>query len=173
MTLGVVSGIIGTILKMGVDTFFVNKNISKLPFRVTAAGVWVNSKKQASSRNGQILGTIMDLGMGMIGAIGQVSILTKTGRDNLATKSTFFGIAYGSIVTAILSGFNVNKIKPKDATSNLAYVLSHLVYGVGVTYTASLLGDETLWDTPPKNDYLQPTQPTSAQKDLQTLTMAK
>lgn len=79
MTLGIISGLIGTILKIGSDELFVRKNISKRPFRITAAGVWVNKKSEASTPYGQILGTIMDLGMGMVGSIGQVYILSKTG----------------------------------------------------------------------------------------------
>lgn len=73
----------------------------------------------------------------------------------------------------MLSGFNTNKVKPKDAKSNLSYIISHGIYGLGTTYTAALLGDDSLWDTAPVNDYVQPTQPTTAGKNRQTLTVAK
>jgi len=173
VTLGIVSGLIATALKTGSDEFFLRRKISQRSFRVTAAGVWVDTKRQASSPYGQILGTIMDLGLGMVGSIGQVYVLSKTGKNNLFAKGTFFGITYGSIITAMLSGFNTNKVKPKDARSNLSYVISSGVFGLATTYATALLGDDSLWDTPPENNYLQPTLPTTAEKASQNPLAAK
>lgn len=163
VTLGIVSGLIGTILKTASDEAFLRKKISQRSYRETASGVWVSSRREAKSPSGQILGIIMDVGLGMVGAVAQVQILSKTGKDNLTTKGTFFGITFGAIITAMLSGFNLNKVKPKDARSNLSYVVSNAIYGLGTTYSASLLGDESLWDAPPMNDYIKPTTLTTAE----------
>lgn len=173
MTLGIFSGLVGILLKTGSDEIFHRNKISKRSFRETASGVFVSSRRQAKNPSGQILGLLLDLGMGMVGSIGQVYILTKTGKDNLLTKGTFFGMTFGSIITAMLSGFSSNKVKPKDANSNLSYIISHAIYGLGTTYTAALLGDESLWDVPPKNDYVQPTQQTTAERARQNMTIAK
>lgn len=62
-------------LKTGLDELFLRKKISKRSFRVTASGVWVDTKRQASSPYGQILGAIMDLGLGMVGSIGHFGLL--------------------------------------------------------------------------------------------------
>jgi hypothetical protein len=131
----------------------------------------VSKRSEAKNIYGHILGQIMDLGLGMIGSVAQVFILTKTGKDNLATKGIFFGVTFGSIVTAMLSGFNNNKVKPKDARSNLSYLISHCIFGLSTTYAASILGDESLWDIPPENNYLQPTQQTTTEKSKQNLTL--
>lgn len=168
MTLGIVSGLIGTIVKTASDELFLRQKASKRSFRVTAAGVWVDTQREAKTPYGQILGAIMDLGLGMVGAVGQVYILSKTGKNNLFAKGTFFGMVFGSSITAMLSGFNANKVKPKDAKSNLTYILSSGIFGVVTTYAASLLGDDSLWDAPPVNNYLKPTQPTTAEKTGQT-----
>ncbi|UWG97698.1 hypothetical protein LPY66_02365 [Dehalobacter sp. DCM] len=165
ITLGIVSGLLGTVLKTASDEIFLRKKISQRSFRETASGVWVSSRKEAKNPYGQILGQIMDIGLGMLGAIAQVQILSKTGKNNLFAKGAFFGITYGSIVTAMLSGFDTNKVKPKDARSNLSYVISHAIYGLGTTYATSLLGDESLWDAPPMNNYVQPTTKTTTEKE--------
>lgn len=167
ITLGVASGLIGIILKTAMDELFLRKKISKRSFRETASGVWVSSHRQAISLEGQLLGSMLDLGMGMVGAVGQVYILSKTGKDNLFVKGNFFGVAYGSIITALLSALPTNKVKPKDAKSNLSYLASHAIFGIGTTYAASILGDESLWDTPPSNNYSNPTQPTTFEKTNQ------
>jgi len=173
ITLGIVAGLLGTIVKTASDELFLRQKASKRSFRVTAAGVWVNTKRQASTPYGQTLGAIMDLGLGMVGAVGQVYILSKTGKDNLFAKGSLFGMTFGSTITAMLSGFGSNKVKPKDAKSNLTYIFGSGIYGLATTYAAALLGDDSLWDTPPANNYLQPTQPTTAKKTGQTPLAAK
>jgi len=173
MTLGIVSGLIGTIVKATTDELFLRQKASKRSFRVTAAGVWVDSQREASTPYGQALGAIIDLGLGMVGAVGQVYILSKTGKNNLFAKGTLFGMTFGSTITAMLSGFNANKVKPKDAKSNLTYIFSSAIFGLVTTYAASALGDDSLWDAPPANNYLPPTQPTTAEKSDQTPIPAK
>lgn len=168
ITLGIVSGLFGTVLKIASDEIFLRKNISKRSFRETASGVWVSTRRQAKSPYGQILGSFLDLGMGMVGSVGQVYILSKTGKDNLFAKGTFFGIAYGSIITAGLSAFPRNKVKPKDAQSNLSYMISHGLFGLATTYAISALGDKSLWDVPPSNNYIKPTQYTTAETNNET-----
>jgi len=151
-------------VKTASDELFLRQKASKRSFRVTAAGVWVNTKRQASTPYGQTLGAIMDLGLGMVGAVGQVYILSKTGKDNLFAKGSLFGMTFGSTITAMLSGFGSNKVKPKDAKSNLTYIFGSGIFGLVTTYAASLLGDDSLWDAPPANNYLPPTPPTTAEK---------
>lgn len=173
VTLGIVSGLIGTIVKTVSDELFLRKKASQRSFRVTAAGVWVDTKRQASTPYGQTLGAIMDLGLGMVGAVGQVYILSKTGKNNLFAKGSLFGMTFGSSITAMLSGFSANKVKPKDAKSNLTYIFSSGIFGVVTTYAAALLGDDSLWDAPPANDYVKPTLPTTAEKAAQNPIPAK
>lgn len=167
VTLAIVSGLIGTILKTASDEVFLRNKISQRSFRETASGVWVSTRREAKSPYGQILGQIMDLGLGMVGAVAQVQLLSKTGKNNLAAKGTFFGITFGAVITAMLSGFNSNKVKPKDAKSNLSYIISDAIFGLGTTFSMALLGDESLWDAPPANNYVQPTTPTTAEQNQQ------
>ena len=165
MTLGIVSGLVGTILKTVSDEVFLRSKISQRSFRETASGVWVSSRSQAKNPYGQLLGAVMDLGLGMVGSVAQVQILSKTGKNNLLTKGTFFGVTFGATITAMLSGFNTNKVKPKDSKSNLSYIISNAIFGLGTTYSATLLGDKSLWDVPPANNYIQPTNLTTAEKE--------
>ena len=58
-TLRIVAGILGALPKIIIDEIL-RLDISKRSYRQTAAGVWVNSRKEAESWKGSILGTIMD-----------------------------------------------------------------------------------------------------------------
>lgn len=133
-------------------------------YRTTAAGVWVSSRRQAEKWQGQLLGVIMNLGMSMVGGVLGVKLLTTFGRDKLVPKGLFFGIAFGSVITAILSGFPNNKVRPKDAISNLSYLLSNSAFGLISILTAATIGDKVLFDTPPENNYLKPTKKTNEQR---------
>jgi hypothetical protein len=119
--------------------------ISKRSFRSTAAGVWLPSKSEANTPQGQTLGIFLDLGTGLLGGVGAVELLTATGRDQVIAKGIFSGIAYGSIITALLSAFRTNKIQPKDAFSNLSYMVDHSVYGLVTMAVAANLGDDSVY----------------------------
>lgn len=161
--LGMVSGAAGMVALTLVDVISSKMKISQRSYRTTAAGVWVSSRKEAEKWSGQLLGVMMNIGLSMAGGVGVVKMLNVFGRDKLVSKGIFFGTTFGSITTSILSGFVNNKVKPKDALSNLSYLLSHAAFGLVTTFTAAKIGDDLLFDTPPQNDYTKPTYPTTEQ----------
>ncbi|MDD2496803.1 MAG: hypothetical protein PHY90_01505 [Desulfitobacteriaceae bacterium] len=163
--LGVIAGTIGNTVKTVIDEVSLRKNISQRSFRETAAGVWVSKQSEASNIKGQILGGLFDFGLGSLGGIGIVHMLSKTGKDQLITKGILSGISIGSTVTALLSAFPQNKVKPKDAASNLSYMFSHAVYGIVTTYLVTGLGHPSLFDAKPLNDYLPPKELTTEQQN--------
>ncbi len=160
IALGVFAGLCGNLTKTAIDELSYQLKISQRSFRETASGVWV-SKKQSRSFKGQVLGGLLDFGMGTIGGIGTVYLLSKTGRDQLMTKGLVSGITLGSTVTALVSAFPQNRVRPKDAASNLSYMVSHAAYGIVATYVAAKFGDPLLYDTEPQNDLLEPTVQTT------------
>jgi hypothetical protein len=83
--------------------------------------------------------------MAALGGIGAVQLLTATGRDQVITKGLFTGITMGSLITAFLSAAKTDKIRPKDAASNLSYMLSHALFGLVATWTVATLGDDSLF----------------------------
>ena len=121
----------------------------------------VGKKKHADSATGQVLGGIFDFGFAALGGVATVYFLSKTGRDHLIFKGVASGLFIGSFITSILSGFPGSKVAPKDASSNLSYMLSHIAYGLTTASVASALGHPSLFDTPPLNDYLTPTEKTT------------
>ncbi len=139
--------------------------LSKRLYSETAAGVWVGSKHQAKSFNGHVLGTIMTLALAMMGGAVKVNILSKYGRDKIIPKGMMFGISFGAIITGLTSGFAMNKVKPKDANSNLSYVVASGIYGIVTAFLISKLGDDSLFDAKPQNDYIKPTIPTSEERN--------
>lgn len=165
VALGVIAGLCGNLVKTVIDEVSIRRKISQRSFRETASGVWVSTQKEASNVKGQILGGILDFGMGTLGGIGIVYLLSKTGRDQLLTKGIVSGVTVGSTVTALLSAFPQNKVRPKDAASNLSYMVSHAAYGLVTTLVAAKLGDPSLYDAKPKNNYLEPTEATTEQKN--------
>jgi hypothetical protein len=163
--LGVISGTIGNTVKTVIDEVSLRKKISQRSFRETAAGVWVSKKSEASNLEGQILGGLLDFGLGTLGGIGVVHLLSKTGKDQLITKGVLSGISIGSVITALLSVFPQNKVKPKDAASNLSYMFSHAVYGIVTTYVVAGFGHPSLFDAKPLNDYLPPKELTTEEQN--------
>lgn len=143
--LGAIAGVVGNIVKTAIDEVSLHLKISQRPFWSTAAGVWLPSKLQATSSKGRLLGEIMNLGMAILGGIGIVQMLTATGKDQIIIKGLTSGIAFGSGITALLSAMPTNKIRPKDAASNLSYMLSHAGYGLVATAIAARLGDPSLF----------------------------
>ena len=143
--LGVVAGTLGNIAKTAVDEISLRMKISQGSFRSTAAGVWLPRKAQAKSAKGQLLGEMLDFGMAITGGVSIVQLLTATGRDQIIVKGLASGIMFGSAISAALSALPTNKARPKDAASNLSYVLSHAVFGLVTTTAAANLGDDTLF----------------------------
>jgi len=164
--LGVVAGLTGNLVKTLLDEVSLKKKISQRTFRETAAGVWVSKRSEATSSKGQLLGGLLDFGVASLGGIGMVQLFSKTGRDHVLTKGLVSGITVGSTVSAILSALPQNKVKPKDAASNLSYMLAHAVYGVVAAAVVTKLGDPSLFDSQPVNNYLYPTEPTTAEKKM-------
>ena len=120
--LGIIVGTIANLPKILIDEISQSIKISQRSFRETAAGVWVSNQNQAASSKGQLLGHILDFGMAMFGGIQMVNLFSKTGKDHVVAKGLFLGIGMGSAITGIMSGLPTNKVRPKDAASNLSYV---------------------------------------------------
>lgn len=161
--LGVVAGLAGNAIKMAIDEVSVKKKISQRSFRETAAGVWVSKKSEATNIKGQILGGLLDFGMGILGGISMVHLLSKTGRDHITIKGITSGITMGSFITFVLGTLPQNQVRPKDAASNLSYMASHAAFGLVTTAVAAKLGHPSLFDTKPQNNYLEPSEPTTEQ----------
>ncbi|KUO66307.1 MAG: hypothetical protein APF84_17910 [Gracilibacter sp. BRH_c7a] len=160
-TLSVVSGLIGLTGMTLVDGISRRANLSKRSYREAAAGMFV-SKHQAKSHNGQALGFIMNSAVSILGANYIIKRMSQNGRDRLIPKGIVSGIGIGAIAT-VMPNVVPNRVKPKDAASNLSYVFSNIVYGMLTTIAAAKLGHDSLFDAPPQNDYLQPTEKTSEQ----------
>ena len=162
--LGGIAGLAGGLCMVIVDRISYSMGLSKRLYAETAAGVWVGSKRQAKSINGHVLGAIMTLALAMMGGAVKVSILTKYGRDKIIPKGLMFGISFGAIITGLTSGFAMNKVKPKDANSNLSYVAASGIYGMVTALLISKLGDDSIFDAKPQNDYIKPTTLTAEEK---------
>lgn len=61
--LGTFAGLCGFIAKTAVGEVFIHFGFSKRSYRHTAAGVWVNSHRQANNWQGSLLGAILDAGL--------------------------------------------------------------------------------------------------------------
>lgn len=171
--LGIVAGLCGFAVKTLIDEISTRYGFSERAYRHTAAGVWVNSRRQANNWKGGLLGAVMDAGLSMLGGVFKVMLLCKNGRDHLLLKGAFYGSTFGAIITAMLSGFSANKVKPKDAGSNLSYVFATTIYGIVCTFVAAKLGHDSLFDSQPINDYVKPSEKTTEQVKLGTNQVAK
>jgi len=161
--LGLVSGIAGWAAFKVTDVVFFKKGISKRSYPTIAAGIMVSTRRETEKWSGYFLGVLIDVGLCMVGGISMVKILTTYGRDKLVPKGLFFGVTYGEAMTVILSKLSNKKVIPNDAISNILYIVSHAVFGLVSIFTAAKLGDDSLFDIPPKNNYLKPTKETTEQ----------
>jgi len=173
ITLSVLAGGIGALIMMAVDMVFTLIGISQRSYRTIAAGVWVSSRRQANSWQGQLLGTMMNLALSMGGAFSLVSLLTKFGKDNIVLKGVFFGISFGAIINAMLAVLTSKKIKAKDAATNLAYVVSNAVFGITTALAASKLGHDSLFGAQTRNDWLKSIEKTSEETKVNSAIAAK
>ena len=161
-TRAIVTGFIGLAGTMLVDGFSRRANISKRSYREAAAGMFV-SKSETRNLRGQILGVVMTSAVSILGARYIIKDMSKSGRDKIIPKGILAGITIGAIATVIPNIAPENKVKPKDAVSNLSYVFSNMVYGLLTTFAAAKLGHDSLFDVSPQNDYLKPTEKTTEQ----------
>lgn len=163
-TLAIVSGLIGLAGILLVDGISGRANISKRSYREAAAGMFV-SKSEARNLRGQLLGVIMSSAVSMLGAKYIIKEMSTTGRDKIVPKGIMAGLTVGAIAT-VIPNVVPNRVRPKDAASNLSYVVTNIIYGLLTTTAAAKLGHDSLFDTPPQNDYLGPTEQTTEQKRL-------
>lgn len=161
-TLSIVSGLIGLVGMTLIDGISRKAGLSKRSYREAAAGMFV-SKNEASSFTGQALGLIMSSAVSVLGANFIIKRMSQNGRDKLMSKGIVSGITIGAIATALPNVVPKNRVKPKDAASNLSYVFSNIAYGLLTIFAAAKLGHDSLFDVPPQNDYLKPTEKTSEQ----------
>lgn len=172
-TLSLLAGGVGGTLGMAVDVISAILRISKRSWPVTAAGVLVSSPKEANSLLGKLLGTLMTITISIVGAFGLISLITKYGRDNIIAKGLVFGMAFGYFINSMLSSCIQNKLRPKDAASNLSYVLSSACFGVAAALTAAKIGHDSLYDAPPTNNWVRSTESTTEELRLQNTNAAK
>lgn len=152
---------------------FYSTGVSKRSWPTTAAGVWVNSRREAESFWGQLLGICMAMGMSMLGGFSFVNLLCKFGRDKTIFKGLFFGMTFSSIIHAMIGGIANQKLKPTNAVSNFSYLASGSIFGLATALAASQLGHESLFDAPPQDDYIKPTQKTTEELKSQQAIAAK
>ena len=161
--LSLISGVAGWLAFILTDIIFVKKGISKRSYQTIAAGIILPSRRKAESWPGEFLGVLIEVGICMVGGIAMVKMLTKYGRDKLVLKGLFVGLTFGKAVTTILNIISNKKVIPNDTTSNILYVISHAAFALASVFTATKLGDDSLFDTPPQNDYSKPTEKTTKQ----------
>lgn len=98
--LSVVTGLLALIVVTAFDTTTKKLGFSKRSYRETAAGMFVSSRLGARSKNGKILGLIMNGVASILGAGLITSLLMKTGRDFYALKGIVSGITHGAFLMA-------------------------------------------------------------------------
>lgn len=89
MMLGMIAGLGGNAVKTLADEVLLRKKLSQRSFRATAAGVWVNTEKEATNINGQILGALSDFGLAATGGVGITICCQKRAVTMLFPKAYF------------------------------------------------------------------------------------
>jgi len=151
--LGLIAGIGGWVAFELTDIIFVKKGISKRSYSTIAAGIILSSRREAEKWSGQFLGVLIEVALCMVGGILMVKMLTTYGRNKLVPKGLFVGLTFGKAITVILSKLSNKNVIPNDSISNILYIISHAAFGLASVFTAAKIGDDSLFDIPPQNDY--------------------
>lgn len=146
MLLGVIAGGLAFVIQSMFDYASYKQNISKRNYWSTAAGVWVKSERQAKKWNGQLLGAWMTFGLNVINGIFMVWSFTKVGLNKWGLKGVILGSITGGATNALLSGFQDNKVAPKDSNSTLSYTLTNVITGLVAAWGIVIFGDESLFN---------------------------
>ncbi|MGC7872450.1 hypothetical protein ACPUYX_13095 [Desulfosporosinus sp. SYSU MS00001] len=146
MLLGILAGSISFIIQSVFDYTSTKKGFSKRSYWTTAAGVWVNSRRQAKKWDGQLLGAWMTFGLNVMNGIFMVWAFTKVSLNKWPLKGAVLGSAFGATVNALLSGFENNKVAPKDGTSNLSYALTNILTGLVSASVIVNVGDKSIFN---------------------------
>jgi len=146
MLLSIFAGGLAFIVQSMIDYVSCQQGISKRSYWSTAAGVWVKSKRQAGKWNGQLLGAWMTFGLNAVNGIFMVWSLTKVGLNKWPIKGVLLGSITGGITNALLSGFENNKVAPKDSKSALSYALTNAITGFVAAWVIVFFGDQSLFN---------------------------
>jgi L-lactate permease len=146
LLLGIIAGCISFIAQTAFDQLSTKRKMSKRSYWSTAAGVWVNNRRQVTNWNGQLLGAWMTFGLNTVNGILMVWTFTKVGLNKWPLKGAVVGSAFGATVNALLSGFKNNKVAPKDSNSNLSYALTNIITGFIAAWSITIFGDKTIFN---------------------------
>lgn len=144
VTLGIVAGILGNLVKQGLSFLFKELGLIKITAPDKAGGMFV-SKRKVKKPMGSVLGIIADFCIACKLSILLVYILSGTGKDNhilkgLSLGSSAWAIMYGFLSRIGGTGFNI--IRPRDSLSGF---VTHTVFGVAVAQLIVTLGDDSLF----------------------------
>ena len=124
-----------------------------------AAGVMGNLVKAAVARvssrpapRGTLAGGVLDFGLGALGGIGAVQLLSNTGKNHLVTKGLISGVTMGSTGSLIKGAVFANQAKSGKPTVFSAMV-GGAAYGVAATYAAAKFGHPSLFGREEQKDY--------------------
>jgi len=87
----------------------------------------------------------MTFGLNTVNGIIMVWMFTIVGLKKWPLKGIVTGSAFGATVNAILSGFQTNKVAPKDSNSNLSYALTNILTGFVAAWSITIFGDKTMF----------------------------
>lgn len=146
MLLSIFAGGLAFIVQSMIDYVSCKQGISKRSYWSTAAGVWVKSKRQAGKWNGQLFGAWMTFGLNAVNGIFMVWSLTKVGLKKWPIKGVLLGSITGGLTNALLSGFENNKVAPKDSNSALSYALTNAITGFVAAWVIVVFGDQSLFN---------------------------
>jgi hypothetical protein len=143
--IGIIAGTCGCLSMLIIEQFLLRTGLSKRAFSEMAAGVYVNKYSEVVSWQGRILGVLMEFGLCGLTGIIKANLLLKTGLKHLVPKGLMFGMTTGGIVIALVGAFAKNKVRPRDAVTNLAYLLKSAVFGVVTTLVIAKISDKSLF----------------------------
>jgi hypothetical protein len=131
LTLWIISGIIGAVVREFFDLILMWIGISKFHIVFLSVDLFTNDPKQIKSFLGLFTGTLTDWIMSAVIAVIIGIVLQWSGRKNYLLK----GIGIGFISWVVIMGFLVHGVPkmfvtaPKDLPTILYSLMAHIIFG--------------------------------------------
>ena len=145
LQLGVISGLAGVVVKDLVGGLLIKAGWAEEAGPQRAAGMLLPAYKIYTPL-GRLAGKLADAAVGSLLGIVSVYMLSFTGKDRVVLKGLTSGALAWVGLYGVLSNMGATTVRTVQPKTVISEFISHAVYGVVTTTTASYLGADDLFE---------------------------
>ncbi len=143
--LSLIAGIGGSLVKSLIVRGAKQINLAEFDGAETAAGMLIPAHKIYTTQ-GQVIGQISNLIVGIVFGMPTIYLLSLTGKDKAILKGTATGMLAWTILYGALANLGFSTTRPAMPHTVLSNLAGHAACGATVSLVATRLGDPGLFD---------------------------